>query len=326
MLLMDYSESQGWHELRIEPYRPFEMDPACAVLHYGQSIFEGLKCYRGTNGRLRLFRARDNFERMNLSARRMSIPPINVDECMNGLLSLLALDADWAPSTDGASLYIRPTIIATSNRLTVNASDAYCFFIILSPSGPYYPGGLSPISIYVEDELVRAVRGGIGFTKASANYAASLYASTVAQQKGYSQVLWLDGIEQKYVEEVGAMNIAFVIDGKIVTPELSSGSILSGITRNSILRIAGDKGFVVEERKISIHEVTESIRSGALTEAFGTGTAAVISPVGRLCYQGQTLTIGDGGVGGVTREMYDTLVGIQKGRLPDPYRWTMELE
>ena len=325
MLLSDYAEGEGWHGMRIEPYRPFEMDPACAVLHYGQSIFEGLKCYRGANGCLRLFRARDNFGRLNVSARRMSIPPLDVDECMNGLLSLLALEADWVPGADGASLYIRPTIIATDNRLTVNASDTYCFFIILSPSGPYYPGGLSPVSIYVEDEYVRAVRGGIGFTKASANYAASLFAATIAHHKGYSQVLWLDGIEQKYIEEVGAMNIAFVFGETIVTPALS-GSILSGITRDSILRIARDAGYAVEERKISVDEVVGGIRSGALTEAFGTGTAAVVSPVGSLCYHGEAMTVGDGGVGGVTRRMYDTLVGIQKGDLPDPYGWTMEIK
>lgn len=325
MLLMDYAPDQGWHNMRIEPYHPFAMDPACTVLHYGQSIFEGLKCYHGANGRLRLFRARDNFERMNRSAKRMSMPPLDTEACMAGLLSLLALDGDWTPGADNASLYIRPAIIATDINLSVSASSTYCFFIILSPSGPYYKEGLAPISIYVEDELVRAVRGGIGFTKASANYAASLYAGTVAQQKGYSQVLWLDGIEQKYIEEVGAMNIAFVYGDTIVTPALSD-SILSGITRDSVLRIARDAGYTVEERKISIDEVIQGIRSGAITEAFGTGTAAVVSPIGSLYFKGETLPIGNGHVGTVTLQMYNTLLGIQKGSLPDPYGWTMDVE
>jgi branched-chain amino acid aminotransferase len=254
----------------------------------------------------------------------MSIPPLDAGACVDGLLSLLTLDGDWTPTADGASLYIRPTIIATDNHLTIGASRTYCFFIILSPSGPYYPGGLSPVSIYVEDALVRAVRGGIGFTKAAANYAASLFASTVARQKGFSQVLWLDGVERKYIEEVGAMNIAFVFGDTLVTPALSD-SILSGITRDSILRIAQDAGYAVQERRISIDEVIDGIRSGAITEAFGTGTAAVVSPVGSLCYHGEVLPVGDGNVGRVTRQMYDTLVGIQKGRLPDPYGWTMEV-
>lgn len=325
MLLMDYTDGVGWHDMRIEPYQPFQMDPACAVFHYGQSIFEGLKCYRGERGQLRLFRPQDNFARMNVSATRMSMPPIDEALCLSGLLSLLELERDWVPSAEGASLYIRPTLIATDNNLSVYASHTYRFFIILSPSGPYYKEGLAPVGIYVEDDLVRAVRGGIGFTKASANYAASLYAGTVAKQKGYAQVLWLDGVERKYIEEVGAMNIMFVMDGAIVTPSLS-GSILSGITRDSILRIARDAGIPVCERRIAIDEVIEGVRHGGVTEAFGTGTAAVVSPVGSLCYREEALCVGDGGIGKVTQSMYNSLTAIQKGTVRDPYGWTMDIE
>lgn len=325
MLLMDYSSDQGWHDMRIEPYHPFHMDPACTVYHYGQSIFEGLKCYRGESGQIRLFRPRDNFIRMNRSGERMSIPPLDVDQCFAGLLELLKLESDWVPSAKGTSLYIRPTIIATDVSLSVNASSTYCFFIILSPSGSYYKEGLAPIGIYVEDALVRAVRGGIGFTKASANYAASLYAATMAHQKGYAQVLWLDGLEQKYIEEVGAMNIMFVFGDTIVTPALS-GSILAGITRDSIIQIAHDFGYKVEERRISIDEVVNGIKHGGMTEAFGTGTAAVIAPVGSLCYQDEVLCVGNGGIGPVTQRLYDTVVGIQKGIIADPYGWTMDIE
>lgn len=325
MLMMDYCSGQGWHHMRIAPYLPFQMDPACAVYHYGQSIFEGLKCYRGEKGQLRLFRPRDNFVRMNQSAKRMSIPTLDVDQCLAGLVELLKLERDWVPTANGTSLYVRPTIIATDVSLSVSASNTYCFFIILSPSGSYYKEGLAPIGIYVEDELVRAVRGGIGFTKASANYAASLYAATMAHQKGYAQVLWLDGLERKYIEEVGAMNIMFVFGDTIVTPALS-GSILSGITRDSIMQIARDFGYKVEERRITIDEVIDGIKHGDMTEAFGTGTAAVVAPVGSLCYQDDVLCVGNGGIGGVTQRLYDTVVGIQKGIIPDPYGWTMDIE
>ena len=324
MLLMNYTEEKGWHDMRIEPYHPFSMDPACTVYHYGQSIFEGLKCYRSEEGELRLFRPRDNFARMNRSAERMSIPPIDEAQCMEGLRKLLAIEEEWAPSAEGASLYIRPTIIATDVSLSVYASHTYCFFIILSPSGPYYPEGLSPVSIYVEDALIRAVRGGIGFTKASANYAVSLYAGSKAKEKGYAQVLWLDGVEKKYIEEVGAMNIMFVCGNKLLTPALSD-SILAGITRDSILRIAKDAGYEVEERRIAMAEILHGIETGEITEVFGTGTAAVVSPVKALCYQDKVWNVGDGKIGGVTQRMYDALVGIQKGTLQDPYGWTVNV-
>lgn len=324
MLVMDYDEGQGWHEMRIEPYAPFQMDPATTVYHYGQAIFEGLKCYRGAGETLRLFRPRDNFVRMNRSAERMSIPQIDPDQCLDGLKQLLDMERDWVPRSSGTSLYIRPTIIATDVSLSVNASKSYRFFIILSPSGAYYAEGLAPIGIYVEDEHVRAVRGGIGFTKAAANYAASLYAGEAALAKGYAQVLWLDGVEKRYVEEVGSMNIMFAFGEKIVTPMLS-GSILAGITRDSIMRIARDMGFSVEERRIEMREVWEGAESGALTEAFGTGTAAVVSPVGFLCHHGERRTVGDGGIGVITQRLYDTLTGLQRGEIGDTYGWTMTL-
>ncbi len=322
MLIMDYDASSGWHDMRIEPYANFSMDPACTVYHYGQAIFEGLKCYRGQGGSLRLFRPRDNFVRMNASAERMSIPKIDPDQCLAGLMQLLSLERGWVPSSEGTSLYIRPTIIATDVGLGVHASRTYRFFIILSPSGAYYAEGLSPVGIYVEDELVRAVRGGIGFTKAAANYAASLYAGEAAGKKGYAQVLWLDGVEKQYIEEVGSMNIMFVLNGGIVTPMLT-GSILAGITRDSILRLAAELGYAVEERRVSVREVIDGIKSGALCEAFGTGTAAVVSPVGWLCWREEVLKVGSGGIGQITQKLYDTLTGIQLGKLPDPYGWTV---
>lgn len=324
MLVMDYNPEQGWHGLRVEPYANFSMSPACAVYHYGQAIFEGLKCYRGEGGTLRLFRPRDNFVRMNTSAERMSIPQIDPDVCLEGLGTLLDVEREWAPQADGTALYVRPTIIATDDALGVHASSTYRFFIILSPSGAYYASGLSPIGIYVEDALVRAVRGGIGFAKAAANYAASLYASVTAQEKGYEQVLWLDGVERKYVEEVGSMNIMFVFGNKIVTPMLS-GSILPGITRASVMRIAQDMGCTVEERRILIDEIFEGAKNGTLTEAFGTGTAAVVSPIGTLCWKDEIVQVGSGGIGSVTQKLYDTLTGIQRGTLPDPYGWTVTL-
>ena len=324
MLIMDYEPAKGWHDMRIVPYGDFSMDPATVVFHYGQAIFEGMKCFRGDGDTIRMFRPRANFERMNEGGVRMSMPPMDVDACMEGLSRLLDIERDWVPRSPGTSLYIRPTIIATDVGLGVHASANYRFFIILSPSGAYYASGLAPVDIYVEDELVRAVRGGIGFTKAAANYAASLYAGQAAHQKGYAQVLWLDGVEQKYVEEVGAMNIMFVFGDKVVTPMLN-GSILSGITRNSILQLASDMGYTIEEKRVPMQEVLEGARNGTLTEAFGTGTAAVVSPVGAFSWKGEKVPVGNGGIGEVTQKLYDTLTGIQRGELADPYGWTVSL-
>lgn len=320
MLVMEYQQG-AWGPMQIVPYGDFSMDPATVVYHYGQAIFEGLKCYRGEGDTLRLFRPRDNFLRMSEGGGRMSMPPLDVDACVDGLKQLLDVERDWVPRSEGTSLYVRPTIIATDVGLGVHASQSYRFFIILSPSGAYYAEGLAPVDIYVEDALVRAVRGGIGFTKAAANYAASLYAGEAAAKKGYAQVLWLDGVEQKYIEEVGAMNIMFVFGDTVVTPSLN-GSILSGITRSSVLRLAGDMGYKVEERRVAMQEVFDGAKDGTLTEAFGTGTAAVVSPVGALCWNGEKVQVGDGGIGKVTQRLYDTLVGIQRGTLNDPYGWT----
>jgi len=324
MLVMDYDRGRGWHDMRIVPYENFSMDPATVVYHYGQAIFEGMKAYRGKEGRVRLFRPRDNFVRMNASGLRMGMPALDPDLCLEGLIKLLDIERDWVPSSDGTSLYIRPTIIATDIGLGVRASDTYRFFIIMSPSGAYYAGGLKSIGIYVEDELVRAVRGGIGYTKAAANYAASLYAGMQATDKGYAQVLWLDGVERKYIEEVGSMNVLFAFGQRLVTPMLT-GSILAGITRASIMRLAEDMGVPVEEKRIAIQEVFDGAKDGALTEAFGTGTAAVVSPVGSFCWRGEVVTVGNGGIGSLTQTLYDALTGIQYGTMEDPYGWTMEL-
>ena len=324
MFVVDYAPEKGWHDAKIVPYAPFEMDPASMVLHYGQAIFEGTKCYRANDGSLQMFRPRDNFVRMNRSAQRMCMAEIDIDLCMKGLTQLLQVEKDWVPNSKGTSLYVRPTLIATDPVLGVHASKTYRFFIILSPVGAYYPGGLSPIGIWVEDEYVRAVRGGVGHAKTAGNYAASILAANKAEEKGYVQVLWLDGIERRYVEEVGAMNMMFVYGDKIVTPSLS-GSILPGITRDSVLKLAAHLGYKVEESRLAIDEVFEDIKAGRLTEAFGTGTAAVISPVGELCFKGEKQKVGDGGIGRITQQLYDTLTGIQLGRELDPFGWVLKL-
>lgn len=324
MFTMRYVRGQGWHNANVEPYGPVLMEPSAMVLHYGQTIFEGLKCYRRADGGLQLFRPRDNFLRMNASAERMSIPEFDVDAAMAGLMKLLDVERDWVPSAPGTSLYIRPFIIATDEFVGVRASDTYTFFIILSPVGAYYAGGLAPVGIYVEDKYVRAVRGGIGFAKTGGNYAASLKAGVMAHEKGYAQVLWLDGVEQKYVEEVGAMNMMFVIDGQVVTPELN-GSILAGITRDSILKLAKSMGYETVERRVSIREIYDAHAAGRLQEAFGTGTAAVVSPVGELNWAGNKITLSGGKIGPLTQKLYDTLTGIQWGRADDPFGWIVKV-
>lgn len=321
MFLMNYSREEGWHNGRIVPYGPFQIDPACMVLHYAQEIFEGMKAYRDEQGKIRLFRPEENFKRMNSSCERMSIPQVDVDYCVEAVRQLVTLEKDWVPSAPNTSLYIRPFIFATDNHIGVHASHTYLFAIILSPVGPYYATGLAPVDIMIEEEDVRAVRGGTGFTKCGGNYAASLRAGERAEEKGYSQVLWLDGVERKYIEEVGAMNVLFKIGGKIVTPALS-GSILPGITRKSCLQLLRDKGFDVEERKISVDELVEAARNGSLEEAFGSGTAAVVSPIGSLAYKGEVFTVSGGNIGPVTQDLYDTLTGIQWGRVQDPYGWS----
>ncbi len=324
MFLMDYFKGEGWVNPRIVPYGSFTLDPSAMVFHYGQAIFEGTKCYRRADGGLQLFRPQDNLARMTRSAARMCMPALDEQTALEGLKKLVEIDADWVPHQPGTSLYIRPTMIALDPQLGVHAARHYLFFIICSPVGSYYKEGLKPVGIYVEDEYVRAVRGGTGFTKCAGNYAASILAGDIAEKKGYSQVLWLDGVEQKYVEEVGSMNMMFAYGSHIVTPMLN-GSILPGITRDSILTLAQQLGYTVEEKRLAIADIFEDIRAGRLTEAFGTGTAAVISPVGELCWKDEKLVIGGGQIGPVAQKLYDTLTGIQYGRIPDENGWIMKL-
>ena len=324
MFTMQYTAGKGWHDAAIEPYSNFTMDPATLVFHYGQAIFEGLKAYKSPEEKTLLFRPEDNFTRMNVSGERLCIPPLDIETAMEGLRQLLKIEEGWIPTEPNTSLYIRPTIIATDAALGVKVSQTYLFYIILSPVGPYYPQGFNPVPIYVEDEYVRAVRGGTGFTKAAANYAISLYAGEIAKQRGYAQVLWLDGVNREYVEEVGSMNIFFVLGDTLMTPALQ-GSILPGITRNSVLRIAQEKGLKVEERPIAIKEVFEASDRGLLKDCFGTGTAAIISPVSELSWNGKTIQVNGGKTGDVALSIYDELVGIQYGTRPDPYGWRVEL-
>ncbi len=320
MFVMDYVRGQGWINPRIVPYGKFEIEPSAMVFHYGQAVFEGLKAYKCEDGSINLFRPALNFERMNNSNDRLVIPELDIEFCVNATRKLVEIDQDWIPSGKGESLYIRPFVIATDPYLGVRASDTYTFFILLSPSGAYYAHGISPVKIYVEDKYVRAVRGGTGFTKCSGNYACSLIAQTTAHDQGYEQVLWLDGVEQKYIEEVGAMNIMFVIDGKLVTPMLN-GSILPGITRRSCIEIAKSMGIEVEERRISIDEIIKAGKEGRLNECFGSGTAAVVSPVGELRYEDNVIKINDGKIGTLTQKFYDTITGIQSGKLEDTMGW-----
>jgi len=320
MLNMDYHPDKGWHNPRIEPYAPIDMDPATMVLHYGQGVFEGLKAYCTDSGDIQLFRPQENFKRLNRSSRLLCIPAMDEDFALDALKQLLKLEKDWVPNAPGTSLYIRPTIIATDPFLGVRASFTYRFFIILSPVGAYYPEGFNPVKIWVTQEHVRAVRGGVGEAKTPGNYAASLYAGEKAHKEGYTQVLWLDGVEQEYIEEVGAMNIFFVIKGDLITPALS-GSILPGITRDSVIRLAKEWGLNIAERKIGIHEVMDAHTSGHLDEIFGTGTAAVISPVGELKYDDQTISIGDGNVGPFAQKCFDEIMNIQYGKSQDALGW-----
>ena len=324
MFLMDYTEEAGWYDPRIVPYTDISFSPACVVFHYGQATFEGLKAYRSTNNEIFLFRPGMNSERTNATGERLCIPPIPVEDYVQAIRTLVKLDADWVPSEAGTSLYIRPFIIATESFLGVAPAKKFLFVIILSPCGMYYPSGLAPINIWVEDDYVRAVRGGVGAVKTGGNYAASLAAQAKANKNGYDQVLWLDGIERKYVEEVGSMNIFFKIGGKVITPALL-GSILPGITRNSVMTLCRDWGFPVEERLLSIDELVATHESGTLEEVFGTGTAAVITPVGTLRYQDKVMIIADGKTGSLSKKLYNTITGIQRGDLEDKYGWRLKI-
>ncbi len=325
MFVMDYAPEKGWHDPRIEPYGPMEMYPSSMVLHYGQAIFEGLKAYHTDSGGVQLFRPRDNIKRMNRSGERLCMPPLDEDFVLEAMLELLKLEKGWVPKADGTSLYIRPTIIATDPYIGLRPSFTYRFFIILSPVGAYYPEGFDPVKIWVTSKYVRAVRGGVGEAKTAGNYAASLYATKLANEDGYTQVMWLDGVDLKYVEEVGSMNIFFVIGDELITPELN-GSILSGVTRDSVIQLARSWGIKVVERKISIDEVYAAHADGSLKEVFGSGTAAVISPVGNIKFDGREITIGDGGVGPLAARFFNDLTAIQYGKAEDPFNWIMPVD
>ena len=320
MFNMDYNPDKGWHNPRIEPFSPIVLDPSAMVFHYGQAIFEGLKAYKTKDGNVQLFRPKDNIRRLNNSARVMCIPEFDEAFALDALKQLISLERDWVPASEGTSLYIRPTIIATDPFLGVRASNTYRFFIILSPVGAYYAEGFNPVKIWVTKNHVRAVRGGVGHVKTAGNYAASLYAGEEAHKNGYTQVLWLDGVELKYVEEVGSMNIFFVIGDELVTPMLN-GSILPGITRDSVINIAKSWNMKVTERKISIDEILEANKNGTLKEVFGSGTAAVISPVGVIKYDDNVINIGEGKVGPIALKLYDALTDIQYGKAEDKLNW-----
>jgi len=324
MFNMDYDPHRGWCNPRIEPYQPIVMDPSTMVLHYGQSIFEGLKAFKTASGEIRLFRPQDNFRRFNLSAERMCIPQIDEAFALNTLKTLLNIDKRWVPGTAGTSLYIRPTIIAMDPYIGVRASYTYRFFIILCPVGAYYKEGFNPVKILVTDQYVRAVRGGTGEVKTAGNYAASLYAGEEAHRIGFTQVLWLDGVEQKYVEEVGSMNIFFVIDDEIITPALS-GSILPGITRDTVIELAAMWGKPVSQRRIGINEVFDAHHAGRLKEVFGAGTAAVISPVGEIKYEDEVVRVGNGGVGYWANKFFTAITDIQNGSEEGLDGWSVTL-
>lgn len=323
MFLMNYDEGQGWHDARIVPYGPIPMDPASMCLHYGQADFEGMKAYRTAEGRIQLFRPDQNMARMNVSNERLCIPKIDEAFAVEAVKTLVKIDEDWVPHADGTSLYIRPYIFAVDPMLGVHPAKHLIFAIIMSPVGAYYADGLAPVKIYVEENYVRAVAGGTGFTKAAANYAISLKAQDEAEKQGYAQVLWLDGVKRKYIEEVGAMNVFFVIDGEVLTPSLDRGSILGGITRKSCIELLKSMNYKVTERDIEIDELIEAYKNGKLDEAFGTGTAAVISPIGELKYGGQIMQINGGEIGDISQKLYDTLTGIQWGKIEDTHKWTV---
>jgi len=324
MFIMDYSTDKGWHDARIVPYAPLELDPATMVLHYGQAIFEGLKAYRTKSNDILLFRPEHNMARVNLSNERLCIPLIDEDFCVKALKAFVDVERDWVPSAEGTSLYLRPFIIATDPFLGVRPSDTYKFIIIASPSGQYYPEGVSPVKIWVENNYVRAVKGGVGYSKTSANYSSSLKAQQEAHDANYTQVLWLDGVERKYIEEVGTMNVFFVIGDEVITPELQ-GSILPGITRKSVIELLRSQGKKVTERRLSVQELYDAHAAGKLTEAFGTGTAAVISPIGELNWSGNKITINNFETGAISQDMYNQITGIQSGVVEDKFGWTQKV-
>jgi len=325
MFVMDYIEGKGWHDPKIIPYQNLSLDPAAIIFHYGQSVFEGLKAYVTPNGEVQLFRPEKNFQRLNHSNDRLCIPHIDEELALEALKQIITLEKDWIPTEEGTSLYIRPFIISTEPFLGVAPSKQYKFMIILSPVGAYYKEGINPVKIAVESKYVRAVKGGTGEAKTGGNYAASLMAQELVSEGGFAQVLWLDGVEKKYIEEVGSMNVFFKLNGEIVTPALN-GSILAGITRDSVIKLLKHWDLPVIERRISMQEIAEAAQNGDLEEAFGTGTAAVISPIGQLTWEGKDFIINEGKTGEIAKKLYDTLTGIQYGKVEDPFNWTIKVD
>ena len=325
MFMMDWTKENGWQDARIVPFAPITMNPSCVVLHYAQETFEGLKAYRTESGKIKLFRPEMNAKRMINSNARLCMPEFPVDMFVEAVKSIVRVEKDWVPSLKDTSLYIRPFMFASESSLGVHMASAYKFVIICCPVGAYYPTGLDPVKILVEDELVRAVKGGTGFTKCGGNYAGSILGQVKAEKMGYTQVLWLDGEERKYVEEVGTMNIMFKIDGEIYTAPIE-GTVLPGVTRDSMIQLLREWGYKVNETKLSVDDLMKAGHDGTLEEVFGTGTAAVISPVGELRYKDDEVTINDFKTGELTQRLYDTLTGIQWGRLPDNYHWTIDID
>lgn len=325
MFIMDYSDDLGWHDPRIEPYQQLSIDPSAMVFHYGQSVFEGMKAYLSAEDEIQLFRPEKNMQRLNNSNDRLCIPPIDEKFAIQAIKKLVSVDSDWIPEAEGTSLYIRPFIISTEPYIGVAPSLHYKFIVILSPVGAYYKEGINPIKIAVENEFVRTVKGGTGEAKTGGNYAASLKAQEIAGKKGFAQVLWLDGVEKKYIEEVGSMNIFFKINGEVITPELN-GSILEGVTRNSVIQLLKYWGMPVVERKIGMEELQQAHHDGLLEEAFGAGTAAVISPISQFTWNNTDSLIKDGKTGAIAKRLYDTLTGIQYGREKDPFDWIVKVE
>lgn len=325
MFIMNYDEGQGWHDARIVPYGPIELDPSAMCLHYGQTVFEGMKAYRAKDGRVLLFRPEKNMARLNVSNERLCIPKIDEAFALKCIEKLVSVEKDWIPTAEGTSLYIRPFIFATDAHVGVHPGKHLMFMVICSPVGAYYPEGLNPVKIYVESKYVRAVRGGMGYAKTGGNYAVSLKAQDEAEEQKYTQVLWLDGVERKYVEEVGTMNVFFVIGDEVVTPALQ-GSILPGVTRMSAIEILKSWGLNVSERPIEIQEIYDAYQNGQLKEAFGTGTAAVISPIGQLKWDDHVMEINNGKIGEISQRLYDTLTGIQWGNIEDTMHWTVEVK
>ncbi|MBR0228701.1 MAG: branched-chain amino acid aminotransferase [Clostridia bacterium] len=324
MFVMDWSSDQGWHDARIEPFGPLVLHPAATVFHYGAEIFEGLKAYRRPDGEVQLFRPWENMKRLNASAERLSLPQVDEAFALEALKKFVALEKDWVPSLPGTSLYLRPFLFGNDETLGVHTIHHAKYVVIASPVGAYYAEGLNPVKIMIETQDVRAVRGGTGYTKCGGNYAASMRAGDRAAAEGYSQVLWLDGVERKYIEEVGAMNVMFLINGTVVTPQLT-GSILPGITRKSCIELLREMGYTVEERLLSVEELSQALRDGTLEEAWGCGTAAVISPIGELRMGQAHYQVADGGIGKLSQKLYDTLTSIQWGTAPDTHQWTCQV-